>query len=208
MTDAKSRFDRHLEEARTCIYNFDQSGHEFALRHVWIVVVSSFDLYVTELISEAGLRLIDRAPPVLTNSLRQIQVRLEKLMEFETLSPTDKLLFYKRQLYAAVQYKSFYRPDRLSEALSLIWICPPKEKWARVLARMKSTGRYATRTQESIRDELTLISDRRDLIAHSMDAQPGAIAANPVSREDATQITTFVADLALALDAETEAQLV
>lgn len=39
--------------------------------------MSAFDLYMTELVSEAGLRLIDRDPPVLTASLRQFAVRLE-----------------------------------------------------------------------------------------------------------------------------------
>ncbi len=206
MTDAKGRFDTHIDEARTCIHNFDLTGHSFSLRHVWIVVVSALDLYVTELISEAGLRLIDRTPPALTPSLRQIQVPLEKLVEFASLSPTDKLVFYKQHLYASVQYKSFYRPEKLSEALSLIWTSPAKEKWARIVVRMKATGRHSRRTEQDVRDELTLIGDRRDLIAHSVDTHPGMGSPNTVHREDAMQILTFVSDLVLALDGETEAQ--
>lgn len=206
MSDAKARFDSHLDEARLCIQNFDVTGHAFSLRHVWVVVVSSFDLYVTELISETGLRLIDRTPPNLTPSLRQLQVPLEKLLEFDSLSPTDKLLFYKNHLYSAVQYKSFYRPEKLSEALGLIWTFPAKEKWARILARMKSTGRHTAKTEQDVRDELTLISDRRDLIAHSMDEHPGAAAQNPVVRDDAVQVVTFIEDLAFAVDGETESQ--
>lgn len=207
MSEAKARFDNHIDEARTCVHNFDISGHPFALRHVWIIAVSSLDLYVTELISEAGLRLIDRNPPVLTPSLRQIQVPLEKLIDFGGLSPTDKLVFYRHQLYSAVQFRSFYRPDKLSEALSLIWTCPPKEKWSRILNRMKSTGRHGARTEEDVRDELTLIGDRRDLIAHSADTPPGSNTPNPALREDAMQVITFVADLAFAVDGETLSQL-
>lgn len=72
---------------------------------------------------------------------------------------------------------------------------------------MKSTGRYNDRTEGDIRDELTLIGDRRDLIAHSVDRPPGRLEANPVEEEDAIRVFTFVSDIAEAIDAETEDQL-
>src|SRR5690606_39605464 len=99
MTEAKSRFDIYILEARSCIGAFDQAGHVASLRHVWIAVISAFELYMTELIAEAGLRLIDRNPPALTANLRQVQVPLEKLIDFEHMSPTDRLLFYRQHIY-------------------------------------------------------------------------------------------------------------
>lgn len=207
MTEAKSRFDSHLQEAQICIDTFDATGNNFALRHVWVVCVSAFDLYMTELVSEAGLRWIDRTPPILTANLRQVQVPLGSVLSIDQLSPTQKLLFYKEHVYSSVQYTSFYRPEKVATALSYIWICPAKEKWARIFARMKALGRYDSRTEQDIRDELTLIGDRRDLIAHSVDTHPGGTAPNPVSREDANQVANFIRDLADAIDGETEAQL-
>lgn len=206
MTEAKSRFDRHVEEAHLCLSTFDWTGSAFALRHVWIVCVSAFDLYMTELVSEAGLRLIDRTPPLLTANLRQIQVPLDGVMSINEMSPTERLLFYKDRIYSAVQYKSFYKPEKVSEALSFVWTCPPREKWARIVSHLRATGRYDERTEEDIRDELTLIGDRRDLIAHSVDTPPGA-EKNPVDRADALRVLEFMVDLAMSIDAETEAQL-
>jgi len=207
MTDAKGRFDRHVSEANICLHTFDISSNDFALRHVWVVCVSAFDLYMTELISEAGLRLIDRIPPILTTNLRQIQFPLDSVIDMNNLSPTERLLFYKERIYASVQYRSFYKPDKVSEALSYIWTCQPKEKWARILARLKATGRHQQQTEEDIRDELTFIGDRRDLIAHSMDTAPGAESANPVNRLDAVRVIEFITDLAESIDVETEDQL-
>ena len=68
-------------------------------------------------------------------------------------------------------------------------------------------GRYDERTEEDIRDELTLIGDRRDLIAHSVDTAPGAEGPNPVDRLDAVRVIEFIKDLATSIDLETEAQL-
>lgn len=207
MTGSKSRFDGHLAEALRCLETFDASGYPFALRHVWIVCVSAFDLYLTELVSEVGLRLIDREPPTLTANLRQVQFPLGGVMSISSLSPTERLLYYKDGIYSAVQFKSFYKPEKVSEALSYIWTCPPKEKWTRILGRMQQTGRYAERTEEELRNELTLIGDRRDLIAHSVDSLPGSDGPNPVERDDAVRVIEFMADLALGIDLETEAQL-
>lgn len=207
MTDANARFSSHIAEAQVCIGTFDSTQSNFALRHVWIVCVSAFDLYMTELVSEAGLRWIDRTPPVLTANLRQVKVPLEGVMSSQHLSPTERLLFYKDHVYSAIQYTSFYRPEKVSEALSYIWVCPPKEKWARIFTRMKALGSHASSTEEDIRNELTLIGDRRDLIAHSVDTLPGASSPNPVNREDAVRVAEFVGDLAAAIDQETEAQL-
>lgn len=207
MTEAKARFDIHLAEGQICLKNYDITGHDFALRYIWIVAISAFELYITELISEAGLRLIDRTPPVLTANLRQVQIPLEKTLQISGLSPTERLLFYQQHIYSDVQFKSFYRPEKLSEALSYIWVCPAKEKWARILAGMISLGRYAGRSEHDIRDELTLIGDRRDLIAHSVDTSPGSTTRNPADRVDATQVLDFIRDLVSAIDQETERQL-
>lgn len=207
MTEANERFRNHLTESQICIATFDATQNDFALRHVWIVCVSAFDLYMTELVSEAGLRWIDRTPPILTANLRQVQVPLERVMSVDKLSPTEKLLFYKDHVYSSVQYTSFYKPDKVSEALSYIWVCPPKEKWARITTRMKSLGRYTSRTEQDIRNELSLIGDRRDLIAHSVDTLPGASASNPVNRDDAVRVVEYMGDLAAAIDEETESQL-
>lgn len=207
MTEAGRRFGIHIEEALRCFDVYDRTGHEFALRHIWIVSVSAFDLFMSELVSEAGLRLIDRNPPLLTANLRQVQITLHSVMDVVDLSPVERLLFYKDRIYAAVQFKSFYRPEKVSEALSYIWTCPPKEKWSRILSHMKETGRYDDRTEEIIRDELALIGDRRDIIAHSVDTQPGSNTPNPVDRADAAQVYSFIQDLATSIDRETESQL-
>jgi hypothetical protein len=208
MTDAQHRFRVHLAEGVRCLQNYDETNHDFSLRHVWVASVSAFDLYMTELVSEAGLRLIDRTPRILTTNLRQIEVPLGNVLDMDQLSPAERLLFFRQHIFFAIQYRSFYRPEKVSEALSYIWTCPAKEKWARILSGMKSTGGYDNRTEEDIRDELALIGDRRDLIAHSVDIPPGTTERNPVWREDAARVVQFIGDLAGAIDRETESQLV
>ncbi|WP_442579191.1 hypothetical protein ACSBOB_27350 [Mesorhizobium sp. ASY16-5R] len=207
MTDAGHRFDVHLLEGMKCLQNFDATGHEFSLRYVWVVCVSAFDFYLTELVSEAGLRLIDRTPRILTHNLRQVEVPLGNVLDIDQLGPAERLLFFRQHIFSSIQYKSFYRPEKVSEALSYIWTCPAKEKWARILTRMKVDGGYYHRTEQDIRDELALIGDRRDLIAHAVDISPGTVEPNPVTREDAARVIEFVGDLVSAIDAETESQL-
>jgi len=162
---------------------------------------------MTELISEAGLRLIDRTPPILATNIRLVEVPLENALDLNGLSPSERLIFFKEHIFLSVQYKSFYKPEKVSDALSYIWLCPGKEKWSRIFSRMKTTGRYDSRTEENIRNELTLIGDRRDLIAHAVDIPPGTDAANPVTRDDAARVIEFIRDLAMAIDQETEDQL-
>lgn len=207
MSDAFVRFRHHVDEAQACLLAYDHTGFEFSLRHVWIVSVSAFDLYITELISEAGLRLVDRDPNSLPPNLEQVDCPLGSVLHVHNLSPSERLVFYRDRIYASVQYRSFYRPDKVSEALSFIWLCAPKEKWARITNRMLDTGRHLDRTEKDIRDELTLIGDRRDLIAHSVDTPPGRTTANPVDRGDAARVVEFIGDLAAAIDDETEGQL-
>jgi hypothetical protein len=207
MTEAKVHFIDHLAEADVCLQNYDVTNHEFPLRHVWIVCVSAFDFYMTELVSEAGLRLIDRTPPILTPNLRQIEIPLGNVLEMDQLSPSGRLLFFRQHIFSAVQYVSFYRPEKVSEALSYIWTSPAKEKWTRIITQMRRTGRYQQRAEQYIRDELTLIGDRRDLIAHSVDLPPGATNRNPVSRADASRVVEFIGDFVRAIDDETESQL-
>lgn len=117
------------------------------------------------------------------------------------------MLFYREQIYNSVRFKSFYKPEKVSEALAYIWKCPPKEKWSRIAARMRTQDRYSNRKEEDLRSELSQIGNRRDLIAHSMDTPPGADHANPVSREDAVRVIEFITDLAESIEQETETQL-
>ncbi len=207
MTDSCSRFVNHIRDGTECLQNYDETGHDFALRYVWIVCVSAFDLFLTELISEVGLRLIDREPPILTTNLRLVDIPLGNALDLDGMAPSEKLVFFQNHIFSAVQYKSFYKPEKVSEALSYIWTCPAKEKWTRIFTRMRETGRYEQRTEEDARNELTLIGDRRDLIAHAMDIPPGTGLSNPVARADAERVIEFIFDLGVAIDAETESQL-
>lgn len=207
MTLAKNSFDNNIAEAQYCLDHFDATAAAFALRHIWIICVSSLDLYMTQLVSEAGLRWIERTPPILTPNLNSVPIPLGRAMLIQDLSPSERLVFYRDHVYTSVQFTSFYRPNKISEALSYIWVCPAKEKWARVTSRMKSTGRYSDRTEQDIRDQLDLIGVRRDLIAHSADTPPGAATSNPVVRSDAALVSEFITDLVAALDEETEYQL-
>ena len=207
MTESERQFRAHLSDCTLCLQNYDSTGHYFSLRHVWVASVSAFDWYLTELVPEVGLQLIDRTPRVLTANLQRVEVPLGDLLELDRLNPAEKLIFVQEHIFLSIQYKSFYRPDKVSEALSYILTCPSKEKWGRILARLKITGRYDSRTEQDIRDELTLIGDRRDLISHSVDITPGTKTVNPARRDDAARVIEFIGDLVRAIDEETERQL-
>lgn len=207
MTESFERFDCHIAEGRLCIDYYSLVEEEHILRYVWIVSISSFDLYLTELISEVGLKLLAHDPPILTENIRRIEIPLGDTIDLDSLSPANRLIFFKNKIFAALQFKSFYRPDKISEALSYIWRCPPREKWARIHSEMQKTGRYIGKTEQNIREELSLIGNRRDLIAHSVDLPPGAERQNAVTLSDAQATLDFVYDLAKAIDLETERQL-
>lgn len=196
-----------MAETTLCLENHSATGHEFPLRYVWVTSVSAFDLYMTQLVAEVGLRLIDRKPEAITHNLNQIGVPLNMVFSFGSLSPAEKLIFYREVILSAVRFTSFYKPDGVSLALSYIWTSPSKEKWKRIYKRLNEIRDYSGITEQGIREELSQIGDRRDLIAHSVDLQPGAVSPNPVIRSDAEKVISFIGDVANAIDNETEAQL-
>lgn len=154
MTDAHIKFLQNISECEEALECFAACGKKSALRYVWISAISALDLYMTELVSEAGLRLIDRSPRVMTTNLQQMEIPLSGVLELENMGPSERLIYFKERIFSVLQYKSFYRPEKISEALSYIWLCPGKEKWARILAEMKQRGRYASKTTQDVRDEL------------------------------------------------------
>lgn len=112
MSDAIGRFRTHLSECEQCVENFRATRHDFSLRHIWVICVSSLDLYLTELVSEAGLRLIDKTPRILTSNLRQVEFPLGSVLEIDKLNSVERLLFIRQHIFASIQYKSFYRPEK------------------------------------------------------------------------------------------------
>ncbi|MCH8491530.1 MAG: hypothetical protein LAT81_16625 [Oceanicaulis sp.] len=207
MTEAYDRYRILVADAWECIENFRVTEHDFALRHVWVSCVSALDLYLTELVAEAGLRIVDKSPLSLTPNLRNIGIPLEGVFEYEKMSPSQKLIFFRSAIYSSVQFVSLYRSDGVLSALSYIWIADPKKKWKTITARIKNFGQYIDYTEQDIRSELDAIGDRRDLISHSVDWPPGADRRNPVRIEDAMQVIDFVSALVRAIDVETEEQI-
>lgn len=68
MTKSYENFTKNVLEGHVCLENFARNNETFALRYVWIISISSLDLYLTELISEVGLNLISRPSPILTSN--------------------------------------------------------------------------------------------------------------------------------------------
>ncbi len=132
------------------------------LRSEFVLSVGALDCYIHDLV-KIGMGLAFIAGYGESNAYLNFGVSLDFVKKQRSaLSDDDRLILFEQEIRRLHGYKTFQTADAISQALSLIGI---KTVWDKV-------GRTLSMDTVDVRDQLDLIVDRRNRIAHESDVDP------------------------------------
>jgi hypothetical protein len=142
--------------------------------------VSAFDHYIHE-ITRIGMNDILVGNRPITPSFKRFSVSMEAY-----LSSAASANWFDGEIRGKHGHLSFQMPDKVADAIRLV---ADKEIW-------KEIGKAMRKKPEPIKQQLRLIVDRRNKIAHEADIDPSAPGVKwPISKTDADDSTSFLEKL-------------
>lgn len=127
------------------------------LRAAFVLAVSALDYYVHEVV-RIGMLEIYRGQRPETPAFSRFQISLSSLRQaLNEAASNDYLL--ENEIRQRHSYQSFQRPDKIADAIRLI---SDKQLWKEVSVKMSIP-------EQGIKEQLRLIVERRDRIAHEAD---------------------------------------
>lgn len=130
------------------------------LRAALVLAVSALDYYIHEVVT-LGMLEIHRGlrpePPAFSRFQISLGIAREGLK-----NPPDFASYLEDEIRQRHSYKSFQQPDSIADAIRLIL---DKKLWQEV-------GNIMGRPDKDIKQELKIIIDRRNKIAHEADIDP------------------------------------
>ena len=159
------------------------------LRAQFVMVVSALDHYIHEITRIGMLEVYSgKRPP--TNAFLRFQVSLGAAMKgFAGSSGNSWLDAEIRERHGS---QAFQHPDKIADAVRLFSPC---ELWPSVSSQLGISVTDA-------KDQLRLIVDRRNKIAHEADLAPsytGAVVHWPITPSDSASAVNFIQDLCEAI---------
>lgn len=137
---------------------------EELLRAEVVLAVSALDCYVHDIVRICMTDVFSLGAGE-SNAFLGFNVSLDFVKKaLRSSTPTDREVLFEQEIRRLHGYRTFQRPPAISEALSFIGM---KKVWVKIA---NNVGRAA----EDIQEELKLIIERRDRIAHEGDIDPSA----------------------------------
>ena len=159
------------------------------LRSEWVLAVSALDHYIHELV-KLGMLEAYRGNRAQTDALLRFRITLSSTLQAINASGNDDWL--EDQIIANHGHLSFQNPDKIADAARLI---SGVSLWNEVAARLGETS-------QDTREQLRLIVNRRNQIAHEADLNPSYPGVLwPIDFNMADGAVTFIENLAEAIHA-------
>ena len=159
------------------------------LRSQIVMSVSALDHYVHEVVRQGILSIFKGERPVVSG-FKKFEV---PLLEAKTSITSESSTWLDALIRHRHQFMSFQHPDKIADAIRLIHSEP---LWPALEARLGVPCR-------DLKEELKLIIDRRNKIAHESDVDPSYPGSRwPITYGDATHATDFIEELVEAIDVE------
>ena len=158
--------------------NFDD-----LLRAQTVYAVSAFDKLMHDVVrigmveSFCGLRQR-------TSRFLKEPIPFETYQDIMIASVPPPAHYFERSVARRHQHQSFQDPDKVAEALSLIW--DSDDKWAKVASKLGGT------TGPQVRTRLKAICDRRNKIVHEADVDPSTGVRFPITKVDSEGVCDFL----------------
>lgn len=164
-------------------------------------VVSAFDMFIHNIVKEGVIEIFNKSrkeTPKFQTFAFQAKTIL-KLLEVMTPgfipSTSDEMpeIIIEKDLSNKLSYMSFQHPDKVVDALSLIWSEPHKVQTLAV--DMGLPGATDNDKTANLKQRLETIIQRRNQIAHEGDIDPTTMLPRSISIVDVKDATDFIEDL-------------
>mgnify|MGYP000916191811 FL=1 len=189
MHQAFSQFSTNIEEVRKTLListslNVPTSSivdTNSILRSCIVLSVSAIDHLIHEL-TITGMREIFNGIRPVTPKYNSFNVSLGFM---NAITATPPLITFEAEIRKSLGWQTFQRPEKIKEAVALF---NTLQLWQQVAIMMCDT-------EVKIKNQLNLIVDRRNMIAHEADIEPIFKTKRPISDSDVSETINFIEKL-------------
>ena len=214
MKNALNVFKSGIAETRKMSFLYDHFVNDLNISHNEVsdilraqIVnsVSAFDRLIHELVN-IGVVEVFLGRRVKTSKFLNQAFRAETLIKSIEFSkpgyiPTSiydsPQFLIEKEMREKMSYLAFEAPDKVSDALSYIW--DNSHKMQTIAIDMAIPGTNANDQQNNLRQELQLIIDRRNQIAHEGDVDPSTNAKRAISKKISEDSIDFIEKLGFSI---------
>ena len=185
----------HLEEKYNCNL----------LKAQLVNVVSAFDMFIHSIVKKGVIEIFSRTR-IQTSKFQSMTFQAKTILKLiEIMAPdfmpssSDEIpeIILEKDLHNKMSYMSFQHPDKVVDALSLIWNEPHK---IQILAEdIKLPGRTINEKALMLKQQLETIIQRRNQIAHEGDIDPTTMAPRSIDFNHVQDATNFIESLGHAI---------
>ncbi len=169
MQSAFTQFQENIKRVKALmgVYNAINSSttavmdSSDVLRAAIVFAVSALDKFIHD-VTRIGMLEIFQGERPETESYLRFQLSMKTFTLLQTSDESTKLNIFDAEIRERQGWQSFQRPDKIADALRLIVTI---RLWDELAKKMRTDVR-------SLKNQLELIVDRRDKIAHEADTAP------------------------------------
>ena len=170
------------------------------LRFQLVYVVSAFDRFMHDITRVNFIQSIQNKE-VLTKKAENFNVPLSVILEiyqktqFPLSFENNMVLYLNNEIYKQHSFLVFQHPDKIKEALSLIW--EENYKWQKIAENMTITlsGNTNNDKEKYLKQKVTLIVERRNQIVHEADIDLVTNQKRHIDKRDITDYILTIEDL-------------
>ena len=211
MNNFLSLFDKTVENSRslsTLYINLrDSVGIEDCynnnlLKAQLVNVVSAFDMFIHSIVKKGVIEIFNKTRKETQKfqsfafqaktTLRLLEVMTPNYVPSSSEDIPEIIL--EKELSNKLSFMSFQSPDKVVDALSLIWSEPHK---IQILAdELALDGSTVNEKANNLKQKLTTIIERRNKIVHEGDIDPLTQTPRSIELQDVSDATNFIQSLA------------
>lgn len=162
------------------------------LRSQLVYAVSAFDKLIHEVVREEMLQSFS-GQRIKTDKFKGFAISLETYHQMQQASQSTELLlllpaayFFEQEIIAKHKHLAFQDPDKVADALSLIWL--EKQKWQKIASLLN-------KSDDSIKKTLKEIVHRRNQIVHEADINWQTNNRTDINADDIKEAVDFIYQL-------------
>ena len=214
MNNYLTLFDNNVAQARslsTIYINLRDGVHiedvynNNLLKAQLVNVVSAFDMFIHGIVKKGVIEIFNKTRKE-TPKFQSFAFQAKTILKLiEVMSPgfmpssSDEIpdVILEKELSDKLSFMSFQSPDKVTDALSLIWGEPHK---LQVLAAdINISGCNTNEKANNLKQELTTIIQRRNQIAHEGDINPATHLPRSIELSDVNKASDFITSLGHAV---------
>ncbi|MBT9446530.1 MAG: hypothetical protein IV086_12585 [Hyphomonadaceae bacterium] len=167
------------------------------LRAEWVCRVSALDLYVHEIVAQKLVAAFAGAK-VAAKGAGKFQIGANRLFDIMSASQTQAEALFDLEVRAKLSLISYQDPEKIADGIRLV---SDVELWNEIALQLGATPSNKATVAKSLKQQLSLIVERRNKIAHEGDLQPSLPREEwPIAASDLDMVKAFLESLIDALE--------